>query len=102
MAIPLRLLILEDRATDAELAIYQLQRAGFAVEHTRVETKYDYLAHLDSTLDLILADYSLPDFDALSALELLQERRLDIPFIIFSGTIGEDTAVLALSRIAES
>lgn len=101
MAIPLRLLILEDRATDAELAIYQLQRAGFAVEHTRVETKYDYLAHLDSTLDLILADYSLPDFDALSALELLQERRLDIPFIIFSGTIGEDTAVLALKQGAD-
>jgi len=101
MAIPLRLLILEDRATDAELAIYQLQRAGFAVEHTRVETKYDYLAHLDPTLDLILADYSLPDFDALSALELLQERRLDIPFIIFSGSIGEDTAVLALKHGAD-
>lgn len=101
MSVPLRLLIVEDNATDAELAVHQLRRAGFAPVYNRVETKHEYLAHLDSTLDLILADYSLPDFDALSALELLQERQLDIPFIIFSGSIVEDTAVSALKRGAD-
>ncbi len=90
---PLRVLILEDRAADAELMLHELRRAGFDPDWRRVETEADYLAHLDPALDLILADYNLPQFDAVRALHLVHERRLDIPFIIVSGSIGEDVAV---------
>ncbi len=98
MAIPLKVLILEDRATDAELVLYELRRAGFVPEWLRVETEPDYLAHLEPVWDLILADYSLPQFDALRALDLLQARKLDIPFIIVSANIGEDIAVAAMKQ----
>src|SRR5207244_757922 len=59
----------------------------------RVETESDYLAHLHEGLDVIFADYALPQFDTLSALRLLTERGLDIPFIIVSGTIREEAAI---------
>src|SRR3990172_7577889 len=98
MATPLRVLILEDRQTDAELMVHELRRAGFDPDWERVETEADYVAHLDPSLDLILADYALPQFDGLRALQLLQERGLDIPFIIVSGTIGEELAVNAMKR----
>ena len=98
MATPLRVLILEDRASDAELNLRELRRAGFDPDWERVETEADYVAHLDPSLDLILADYALPQFDGLLALQLLQGRGLDIPFIIVSGTIGEELAVNAMKR----
>ncbi len=94
--VPLRVLILEDRATDAELLVHELRRHGFDPEWWRVETKQDYLAHLDHTLDLILADYAVPGFGALQALRLLRQRDLNVPFIIVSGTIDEETAVSAM------
>ncbi len=98
MSIPLHVLILEDQPADSELALHALRRAGFAPVWRRVETEPEYLAALDPSLDLILADYALPQFDALHALELLRARKLDIPFIIVSGTIGEDRAVAAIQR----
>ena len=64
----------------------------------RVETEEDYLAHLQAGLDVILADYTLPQFDALRALQLLQERGGDIPFLIVSATIGEELAVSAMRQ----
>jgi two-component system, cell cycle sensor histidine kinase and response regulator CckA len=96
MSIPLHILILEDRQSDAELALLALRQAGFDPSWRRVETEQDYTACLDPALDLILADYTLPQFDALSALRLLRERELDIPFIIVSGSISEDIAVMAI------
>ena len=96
MSSPLRLLILEDNPADAELLVHELRRAGFAVDWQRVETQEDYLARLDPALDLILGDYSLPQFDGFRALQLLQARGLDIPFILISGTIGEELAVTAI------
>src|SRR4051812_45955921 len=98
MAVPLQVLILEDQPADAELALHALRRAGFAPVWQRVEAETEYLAALDPSLDLILADYALPEFDALRALELLRTRGLDIPFIIVSGIIGEDRAVAAIQR----
>jgi len=101
MSVPLKVLILEDRPADAELALYELRRAGFTPDWLRVETEPDYSAHLEPAPDIILADYSLPQFDALRALDLLQARGLDVPFIIVSANIGEDIAVSAMKRGAD-
>jgi signal transduction histidine kinase/DNA-binding NarL/FixJ family response regulator len=98
MATPLNVLLLEDSLSDADLIVYELRRAGFAPNWRRVQTEADYLAMLDPALDLILADYALPQFDALRALDLLRARNLRIPFIIISGAIGEDIAVTAVKK----
>ena len=93
---PIRLLILEDRPEDADLALHQLRRAGFDPSWRRVEDEQGFRANLDPELDLIIADYHQPNFDALRALKLLQEAGLEIPFVIVSGAIGEDLAVAAV------
>lgn len=93
MTTPLHVLILEDREEDAELMVHELRRAGFDPQWQRVDTEADFLAHLDQELDVVLADYSLPQFDAQRALEHLKKRGLDVPFIIVSGCIGEERAV---------
>jgi PAS domain S-box-containing protein len=93
VATQLDLLILEDQPFDAELMLVELRQAGFEPIWQRVETREGYLAQLHEGLDLILADYALPQFDALRALRLVQERGLDIPFIIVSGHISEEVAV---------
>jgi diguanylate cyclase (GGDEF)-like protein len=93
MTTSLHLLILEDCAEDAELMVHELRQAGFDPQWQRVDTEADFLAHLDQELDVILADYSLPQFDAQRALEHLKKRELNVPFIIVSGCIGEERAV---------
>jgi diguanylate cyclase len=93
---PLRVLILEDRLEDADLALHQLRRAGFDPTWRRVEDEGGFMANLNPELDLILADYHQPQFDALRALKLLKEAGLDVPLIIVSGAIGEDLAVAAV------
>ena len=90
---PLQVLVLEDRPSDAELILHDLKRAGYNFLSKRVDTKADYLRGIDEIPDIILADYSLPQFTAMEALHLLQERGLDIPFIVVTGTISEEAAV---------
>ncbi len=97
----IRVLILDDSPTDAELFVRELRRAGFEPEWRRVETESAYLAALTDAPDLILADYSLPQFDGLRAAMLLRERGLDIPFIFISGTVGEEIAVSAIKQGAD-
>jgi two-component system cell cycle sensor histidine kinase/response regulator CckA len=93
----IQILIVEDNPSDAELLVRELRRSGFDFDWERVDTEAEYLAKLNSGLDLILSDYVMPDFSGLRALQLLkQQPALDIPFIIVSGTIGEETAVLAM------
>ena len=94
----LRALILEDRPEDAELMAHELRRSGYDPQWQRVETESDFLAHLDPPPDVILADYSMPELEAGRALQLLQERGLNIPFIVVSGTIGEDAAVAMMRQ----
>ena len=98
MDTPLRVLILEDRPADAELMAEELRQSGLAPEWRRVSTERDYLAGLDPSLDVILADHSLPQFDAVRALQRLQERGLDVPFLIVSGMIGEELAVSLMKK----
>ncbi|MEE9217099.1 MAG: response regulator [Anaerolineales bacterium] len=90
MATPLRVLILEDRPLDAELMVLELRRAGFDPQWTRVDTEQDFLANLSQEFDIILSDYSMPKFDALQALILLQGTGQNIPFIVVTGIFEAD------------
>ncbi len=93
----LRLLILEDRPADAELVMHELRHAGIQFVAKRVATEADFLAQLrDSPPDFILADYSLPTYDRLSALATARKECPEIPFIFVSGSMGEETAIEAL------
>ena len=93
----LRILIEEDSEDDAQLLLRELRRGGLEVDSRRVDTA-DALreALANQEWDLVISDFSLPQFSAPEALKLLQESGLDLPFIIVSGTIGEETAVAAL------
>jgi putative two-component system response regulator len=95
---PLRVLMVEDRPEDAELVLAELRRAGFDVSATRVDTEEDYLAALHGGHDLILSDHSMPQFDSTRALQLLANSGSHVPFIIVSGTIGEELAVECMKR----
>ena len=94
---PLRALLVEDSQDDAELLLRELARIGFAVEHARVDTAEGMTAALaEHRWDLVLSDYTMPELDAHAALRILKESGIDVPFIIVSGAIGEETAVGAL------
>jgi two-component system, cell cycle sensor histidine kinase and response regulator CckA len=96
MSTPLRVLLVEDSPSDAKLMVAQLREAGFDPQWDRVENEKDFAAHLERGPDLILSDFSMPQFNGLRALQHLRERNLDIPFIFVSGTIGDDVAVQAM------
>ncbi|MDO8680804.1 MAG: EAL domain-containing protein [Acidobacteriota bacterium] len=93
----LHALIVEDSEADTELLRHELMRAGYDPVCERVETADAMGAALDrQDWDIVISDYSMPRFNGLEALRLVQQRKLDIPFIIVSGTIGEDRAVAAM------
>jgi PAS domain S-box-containing protein len=93
----LRVLMVEDLEDDMLLTVRELRRAGYRVEQVRVETPEEMQAALDrQSWDIVIADYTLPQFSAPEALKLLQHQQRDLPFIIVSGTIGEETAVDAM------
>ena len=99
--VPIRVLILEDNAADAELMVGALRKAGLDVEAERVETATEFAARLAPEPDLILSDFKLPQFGGVEALRLVRSRGLCVPFIIVSGTIGEDVAVEAMREGAD-
>ncbi len=97
MGIPLRVLIVEDSEDDKELVLRELRRGGYDPVFERVDTAEAMgMALNQQTWDIIISDYSMPNFNARAALEVLKAKALDIPFIIVSGTIGEETAVAAM------
>ena len=97
MKSPLRILYLEDDPNDAELVHAMLEAEGVVCQVTRVETRIDFQASLEQDgFDLILADYTLPSFDGISALKIAVEKRPELPFIFVSGTLGEEVAIEAL------
>ncbi len=93
----LRVLIVEDSEDDMLLVLRALRRGGYAVDYRCVDTAEAMHAALDYQIwDVVIADYTLPAFSAPEALQLLQAHAQDLPFIIVSGTIGEETAVAAM------
>ena len=95
----LQILILEDRAGDAELMMIELRRDGIRFQARRVWTEPDFKTELrNPALDLILADYSLPAYDGLSALSLVAKHRPELPFILVSGSLGEELAIEAVQK----
>src|SRR5712691_13036447 len=94
---PLRVLNVEDSERDAELLHRHLSRAGYDLTLERVDTAEAMRAALETARwDVILCDYSMPQFNSLRALSVLKEMDLDLPFIIISGTVGEAVAVEAM------
>ena len=93
----LHVLLVEDSEPDAQLVIYELERAGYDVTFERVETA----ATMEEALrrapwDIVLSDHNMPQFNSTAALGIARERTPDIPFIIVSGSIGEELAVAAM------
>ena len=97
MGIPLRTLIIEDSEDDALMVVRTLEKGGYDPAYERVETRDAMGEALErGPWDIIISDYKMPHFSGLAALELYKEEGLDIPFILVSGTIGEEVAVEAM------
>lgn len=92
----IKMLLLEDNQSDAELIIESVKREGLIPDWQRVVTRDEYVGLLDENIDIVISDHTLPQFDAISALELLNAKDLKIPFIIVSGTISEEAAIQGL------
>jgi len=98
----LRALLVEDSEDDATLLRRELVRVGFDPDIERVATAADFGAALDrEKWDIVLSDYSMPGFNGMAALEIVRSRELDVPFIIVSGTLGEDVAVEVIKAGAQ-
>jgi CheY-like chemotaxis protein len=93
---PLQILMIEDNPADAKLLEYELRRGGIEFESVRVETEPEFLAALNRKLDVVLCDWQLPQFDCLQALTILQASQPSVPFIVVSGSLGEEAAVDAM------
>ncbi|MEK8090726.1 hybrid sensor histidine kinase/response regulator [Thermithiobacillus plumbiphilus] len=97
MTEPLKVLYLEDNPLDADLVQWTLSADGIANEITRVETRASYVEAMErGGYDIILADYTLPSFDGISALAIAREMWPNVPFIILSGAMGEEVAIETL------
>lgn len=94
-----RALILEDNAADADLLVRHLTKSGLSFVSKIIESRKVFEECLDTFLpDIILSDFSLPSFDAVSAFKIIKRKNLNIPFIIISGTIGEENAVMLIKE----
>ncbi|TAK13884.1 MAG: HD domain-containing protein [Anaerolineae bacterium] len=95
----LKILFVEDNPYDVELASHELQRAGYLFDSTRVDTRQDFIGALTSgEWDVVLADFNLPSFHALDALEVIKGMAPDIPLIVVSGSISEEVAVDCMKK----
>lgn len=97
----LRVLIVEDVPTDADLVALRLEAEGLDFDWERVDTEEAFRLALEAAPDIILSDWTLPHFSGLRALEIRQQLGVDIPFVIVSGRVGEEAAISALQRGAD-
>src|SRR5687768_11672034 len=88
-----KVLIVEDRPEDTELMVRELRQASFTSDCRAVSSEHEYRESLEWGPDIILSDFTLPQFNAFEALRILRERRLDIPLIVVTGSISEEVAV---------
>ena len=94
VSMPLRVLMLEDNPLDIELSLQELKKAGFKVQADTVDTEEGFAAKLRTGVyDLILSDFRIPAWSGIEAFHLLQQSGKDIPFILVTGTLGEEAAV---------
>jgi DNA-binding NtrC family response regulator len=98
MSEKMRVLVIEDEPADAVLLVRALKQDGFDFDWFRVATEGEFLSQLQYAPDIILSDFDLPGFDVFRALELLQQRGLDIPFIVVTGRPAGDVAVDFMNR----
>jgi two-component system, cell cycle sensor histidine kinase and response regulator CckA len=97
MTEPVRALLVEDSESDAKLVAHELRKAFGAVRYERVQTAGAMRAALANDVwDVIICDWSMPEFNALGAIDVIKSAKLDIPLLIVSGTIGEEAAVMAM------
>ncbi len=96
---PIRVLIVEDNENDALIIVYTLKQGGYEPYYKIIDTEKEMRSLLDNEIwDVIISDYSMPHFNGPEALKLVHKKNLNLPFIIISGTIGEDVAVEMLKK----
>jgi two-component system NtrC family sensor kinase len=95
---PLSILVVEDEVVDFDQVVRGLERSGIEARCRRVDTEGEYLTQLQARPNIILSDYLLPSFGALQALKLLEESGLDIPLIVLTGTVSEETVVESMKH----
>ena len=95
---PSVVLVVEDEAADFEMVVRELKNSGINAQCRRVDTEEEYRAQLQAQPDIILSDYVLPAFSALDALQLLRESGLDIPLIVLTGMVSEETVVESMKH----
>ena len=97
MGTPLRLLMVEDSDDDAQLLLVKVRRAGYEPDYVRVDNEPDLREALrDPSWQIVISDYAMPGFSGLKALQILRDHNPDLPFILVSGTVGEEIAVNAM------
>lgn len=94
--VELKLLIIDDSEDDAFILVREIQSGGFKCTWTRIETEKELRAHITGEWDFIFIDYSMPQFNAMEALRIIKEQNTDVPCIVVSGQVGEETAVAAM------
>src|ERR1700680_5035801 len=99
MSEPLRVLFVDDSEKDVFLLLRQLKKGGFEPQHKRVDDAISLQTALQSEeWQIVISDFHMPNFDGLKALQVFKEAGNDIPFILVSATVGEETAVLAMKQ----
>jgi len=96
MGTAIRLLVIDDSEADAELILRELTRQGFEIVHERVETEETLVEALRKPWDVIISDFSMPQYDGLKAFEVVTQYASDVPFVFVSGVLGEERAVAAM------
>jgi signal transduction histidine kinase len=99
IAVPLRLLVVEDDASDVELALHALQKGGFETHCDVAQTTAEFEEHVrKNSYDLILADYNLPSWNGMETVAILRREKLDVPVVLVSGALGELKAVECIKQ----